>query len=158
MDITQFALKAGNNRLLVSAEDRTELGTGSYGKQSTNPGGIWYTAQSGIWQTVWLESVPEEYISELRIIPDTEEKRVLLEIPAGGGTDYAVFADGKRICTGSFSPEGKAEISLPDCILWTPENQQVIFTCEDDFKTGMNIFALCAVLYPSIAILTFELI
>ena len=41
--------------------------------------------------------------------------------------------------------------------LWTPENQQVIFTCEDDFKTGMNIFALCAVLYPSIAILTFEL-
>ncbi len=122
VDITQFALKAGNNRLLVSAEDRTELGTGSYGKQSTNPGGIWYTAQSGIWQTVWLESVPEEYISELRIIPDTEEKRVLLEIPAGGGTDYAVFADGKRICTGSFSPEGKAEISLPDCILWTPEN------------------------------------
>ena len=122
VDITPYIRQEGENRLLVSAEDRTELGTGSYGKQSSNPGGIWYTAQSGIWQTVWLESVPEEYIPELRIFPEPEAERVLLEIPGGGGTDYAVFARGKRVCTGSFSPEGKAEVVLPDCILWTPEN------------------------------------
>ena len=121
LDITPFIRQMGENHIQVSAEDRTELGTGSYGKQSSTPWGIWYTAQSGIWQTVWLESVPEEYIPELRITPCPEEERVLLEIPEGGGTDYAVFAKGKRICTGSFSQEGKAEISLPGCILWTPE-------------------------------------
>ena len=122
LDITQYIRKTGENRLQVSAEDRTELGTGIYGKQSTTPGGIWYTAQSGIWQTVWLESVPKEYIPELRITADPEEERVFLEIPDGGGTECAVFAAGKRIYTGSFSPEGKAEIPLPGCTLWTPEN------------------------------------
>ena len=122
LDITQYIRKTGENRLQVSAEDRTELGTGIYGKQSTSPGGIWYTAQSGIWQTVWLESVPKEYIPELRITADPEEERVFLEIPDGGGTECAVFAAGKRIYTGSFSPEEKAEIPLPGCTLWTPEN------------------------------------
>ena len=122
LDITQYIRKTGENRLQVSAEDRTELGTGIYGKQSTSPGGIWYTAQSGIWQTVWLESVPKEYIPELRITADPEEERVFLEIPDGGGTECAVFAAGKRIFTGSFSSEGKAEIPLPGCTLWMPEN------------------------------------
>ncbi len=121
LDITRFILPTGENRLRVSAEDRTELGAGTYGKQSTTPWGIWYTAQSGIWQTVWLESVPEEYIPELRITPYPEEERVVLEIPEGSGTEYAVFADGKRLCTGSFSSEGRAEIRIPDCIRWTPE-------------------------------------
>lgn len=121
LDITPYVLLNGTNQLRVSAEDRTELGTGMYGKQSSTPGGIWYTAQSGIWQTVWLESVPEDYIRELRITPDPEMERVMLEIPDGGGTEYAVFADGKRLCTGRFSPDGRAEVQIPGCILWTPE-------------------------------------
>ena len=122
LDITRYIHPEGENQIRVSAEDRTELGAGLYGKQSTNPGGIWYTAQSGIWQTVWLESVPREYIPELRITPDPEQEQVLLEIPEGSGTDYAVFADGKRVCTGSFGGDGKALIKLPGCIRWTPEN------------------------------------
>jgi beta-galactosidase/beta-glucuronidase len=121
LDITRFIVPDGENLLRVSAEDRTELGAGVYGKQSTNPGGIWYTAQSGIWQTVWLESVPEEYIPDLRITPDPENEQVLLEVPEGRETDYAVFAEGKRICTGSFGEDGKTVVKLPNCILWTPE-------------------------------------
>ncbi len=122
LDITRYIRPEGENQIRVSAEDRTELGAGLYGKQSTNPGGIWYTAQSGIWQTVWLESVPREYIPELRITPDPEQEQVLLEIPEGSGTDYAVFADGKRVCTGSFGEDGKALVKLPGCIRWTPDN------------------------------------
>lgn len=122
LDITEYTVPDGENLLRVSVEDRTELGAGIYGKQSTTPGGIWYTAQSGIWQTVWLESVPERYIPGITITPDPEHDQVLLEIPDGSGTDYAVFAAGKRICTGSFGEDGKTLIKLPDCIRWTPEN------------------------------------
>lgn len=46
---------------------------------------------------------------------------------------------------------------LPVHHLWTPENFQIIFTCEEDFKSGMNIFGLCAGMFPDIIILTFEL-
>ena len=122
LDITPYVLPEGENRLRVSVEDRTELGAGVYGKQSSSPGGIWYAAQSGIWQTVWMESVPKDYIPELKITPDPDGEQVLLQIPGGGGTAYAVFADGKRVCTGSFSEYGTAEIRLPGCIRWSPEN------------------------------------
>ncbi len=122
LDITPFIRPDGENLLRVSAEDRTELGAGTYGKQSSSPGGIWYAAQSGIWQTVWLESVPKDYITELKITPDPEGEQVLLQIPEGGGTQFAVFAEGKRVCTGRFSEYGTAEIRIPGCIRWTPEN------------------------------------
>ena len=121
LDITRFIRPEAENRLTVCTEDRTELGAGTYGKQSMTPGGIWYTAQSGIWQTVWLESVPVEYIRELELIPDPEQEQVLLRIPEGGGTEYAVFASGKRLCTGSFSSDGSAVVRLPGCVRWTPE-------------------------------------
>ena len=58
IDISQSII-CGNNVLRVECVDTTEDSCGARGKQSSNPGTIWYTAQSGIWQTVWLESMPE---------------------------------------------------------------------------------------------------
>lgn len=121
LDITPQTDPAGENRLTVSVRDQTEAGADSYGKQSTSPGGIWYTAQSGIWQTVWLESVPENCIDSIRITPDPARETVLLEIPGGAGTDYAVLAGGKLVVSGAFGPDGRAEVSLPGCVRWTPE-------------------------------------
>ena len=66
LDITG-ALVPGENRLTVAVTDDPEGGVHAFGKQRTDRGGIWYTAQSGIWQTVWLESVPEAYIEKLNI-------------------------------------------------------------------------------------------
>ncbi|MBR5208154.1 MAG: hypothetical protein IKV65_06605, partial [Erysipelotrichaceae bacterium] len=50
------------------------------GKQSSDPKGIWYTAQSGLWQSVWLESVPEHYITSLKMTPHFDEKELELII------------------------------------------------------------------------------
>jgi len=122
LDITGLIVPEGENRLTVSVRDQTEDGSCTYGKQSSRPRGIWYTAQSGIWQTVWLESVPEHYISDVRITPVVSESKVCLQLPdSEPGDEYAVLAEGKLVCRGSFDEKGYAEVVLPDCRLWTPE-------------------------------------
>ncbi|MDD3788412.1 MAG: beta-galactosidase, partial [Petrimonas sp.] len=64
-DITP-ALKGGANKLVVKVWDGTDQGFQPRGKQVNRPQGIWYTPVSGIWQTVWLEPVPEKYIENVR--------------------------------------------------------------------------------------------
>lgn len=64
------ALVPGRNTLVVCVSDPSETGTQLRGKQQLERGGIWYTAQSGIWQPVWLEAVPETYVQALRIDAD----------------------------------------------------------------------------------------
>ncbi|MBQ8994998.1 MAG: glycoside hydrolase family 2 [Oscillospiraceae bacterium] len=73
LDITDL-LKIGENHLMVKVQDFLDLEEDSRGKQSGKPGGIWYTPQSGIWQTVWMETVPEDHISSLRIEPDYDSE------------------------------------------------------------------------------------
>ena len=122
LDITSLASPTGRNTLTVAVRDETAEGAGTYGKQSVSPRGIWYTAQSGIWQTVWLESVPEEHFTGIRITPG-EGKTVTLQLPdPREGDAYAVFQDGHRVLNGRFDLRGRAEFTLPDGILWTPEN------------------------------------
>ncbi len=69
-DITD-ALRAGDNELVVRVEDETEAWQ-LRGKQTLNAHGIWYTQVSGIWQTVWLETVPASHITDLKIATDVE--------------------------------------------------------------------------------------
>ena len=121
LDVTALASPTAENTLTVAVRDETSEGAGTYGKQSLNPRGIWYTAQSGIWQTVWMESVPEAHFTGIRITPG-EGKTVTLELPDPmEGDAYAVFQSGHRVLSGRFDLRGKAEFTLPDGILWTPE-------------------------------------
>ncbi len=121
LDVTSFASPTGQNTLTVAVRDETAEGAGIYGKQSVTPKGIWYTAQSGIWQTVWLESVPEKHFTGIRITPG-EGKTVTLQLPDPEEGDlFAVFQEGRRVLTGSFDLRGRAEFTLPEGILWTPE-------------------------------------
>lgn len=76
-DISPFVQE--HNILNVVVRDLTEKNEYSRGKQKTKRGGIWYSAQSGIWQTVWLESTPDEYISNIRITPDLDNQTVTFE-------------------------------------------------------------------------------
>ncbi len=64
-DITDALIKDGNE-MIVSVWDPTDRGLQQRGKQVLNPKGIWYTAVSGIWQTVWLEVVPETSIEFIK--------------------------------------------------------------------------------------------
>ena len=122
LDVTPYTSPTGANTLVVAVRDETSEGVGTYGKQSAQPRGIWYTAQSGIWQTVWMESVPESHFTDIRITP-CEGKAVVLQLSdAAEGDEFAVFQSGKLVLSGEFDRKGRAEFALPDGILWTPEN------------------------------------
>jgi beta-galactosidase/beta-glucuronidase len=68
------------NILSVRVSDTTDSSYHSRGKQTLRRGGMYYTCQSGIWQTVWLEEVPSTYIRELRIRPEYDLKTVSIEV------------------------------------------------------------------------------
>lgn len=68
IDITK-ELKEGANTLIVKVTDESDTSYHTRGKQKLDRGGMFYTAQSGIWQTVWLEWVPSLYITSLKITP-----------------------------------------------------------------------------------------
>ncbi|NLC42326.1 MAG: glycoside hydrolase family 2, partial [Erysipelothrix sp.] len=55
-------LQDKNNELILSIIDESDQGEYPWGKQKLKRGGIWYTPQSGIWQPVWIESCPQDYI------------------------------------------------------------------------------------------------
>ncbi len=100
LDITDL-LQAGENELVVSVWDPTDAGLQQRGKQSLHPKGIWYTAVSGIWQTVWLEAVPEVSIQSINLTPDLEDQKLQVEViirglPAGMNTGIWAEASSAR--------------------------------------------------------------
>ena len=78
-DVTDYVCE-GANKLEVCVRDDTDQGTACRGKQTLKPGGMYYHGQSGIWQTVWLEFVPESYLKGLKITPLLEEEAVDLKL------------------------------------------------------------------------------
>lgn len=111
-EISEY-LTSGENILRVVASDPldTEL---PYGKQTNRRGGMWYTKVSGIWQTVWLESVPEGYIENIKITPDL--CGVDIEI-LGGASEKSLLFEGNEY---SFCGN-KYRIDIEKPICWTPE-------------------------------------
>lgn len=133
------------NILTVRVHDVTDTSWQSRGKQKLSPGGIWYTAQSGIWQTVWMESVPREYISGLRITPLFDESVV----------ELTVISDGKHPCHAqtanieiTFMSNEPVRLPVPGFIPWSPENPHLydlfVTMGEDSVKSyyGMRKFSV----------------
>ena len=85
-DITNYLAQAREHKIRVDITDTLDHKY-PYGKQKKNRGGMWYTPVSGIWQTVWLESLPEKYIRGIKITPDLEG--IALEIN-GDEDEYVV--------------------------------------------------------------------
>ncbi len=115
-EITDYLLK-GENTLIVSCCDYSEQNSYSRGKQRFNRGGIWYSPQSGIWQTVWLESTPDEYIKNVRITPDYDKSTVSFEFE---GCDYAeiyIYDDGDLI-----AQTKEKTVYIDNFKPWSPEN------------------------------------
>lgn len=112
-DITE-QMTAEDNTLVVAVTDDTSRSCHAYGKQSFTPGGIWYTPQSGIWQTVWLESVPENYVQHLTITPlyDQRQVRVTVKASAPVGAAVTVLQEGEVVAEGRTDPEGQVTLDL----------------------------------------------
>lgn len=112
-DITEL-LREGENQLTVEARDPLDLEL-PYGKQTDKRGGMWYTKISGIWQTVWLESVPESYIKRVKLTPDLCGVDVEIE---GGEEEKTLYFEGKEY---RFSGS-KYRLDVDEPKLWTPED------------------------------------
>ena len=82
-DVTE-TVRPGSNVLEVCVRDDTDKGTACRGKQTLQPGGMYYRAQSGIWQTVWLETVPEDHLVNLKITPSVEKEEVEFRLRFSG--------------------------------------------------------------------------
>ena len=136
-DITDYL--QDTNTLVVAVADNLADKILPYGKQCEKRGGMWYTPVSGIWQTVWLESVPSDYVRALRI--DT-------------GADYAVICaegvtDGTVTVTtphGEISVpmrDGVARVDLPSPRMWSPEDPYLYeFTLQTESDTVRSYFAI----------------
>lgn len=127
-DVTAALNKKGNNKLVVRVWDPTDRGHQPRGKQVNNPHGIWYTPVTGIWQTVWLEPVPQNHISSLRITPDIDKNILSVDASISNPSTHNLVEikvyDGKRIIAQGKSINGRAiEIAMPEDVkLWSPSS------------------------------------
>jgi len=121
LDITG-SLRAGKNELTVKVFDPTDQGVGPHGKQVLNPQDIYYTASSGIWQTVWLETVPAAYISDFNMTPDIDKG--ILDIVISAPQKYTVVVTAKQAGSEIATTKGKPSVNLylkiPNPKLWSP--------------------------------------
>jgi len=126
MDITDH-LQNGENILMVGVTDPTDSGLQERGKQVLNPKSIWYTAVSGIWQTVWLEPVPQIHIASLRLTPDLDLEQLGIRVQVNGNSDgctvitRSVDANGRMIsCREDAGQE--LRLQVPDPRPWSPDD------------------------------------
>lgn len=122
------ALKAGENELVVRVFDPTDKGTQPRGKQVTNPKGIWYTPVTGIWQTVWLEPVAKDYITRLKITPDVDNARLMVETFTSndGVVKIDVLDKGETVASASGKAGIPVEVSMPkDFKFWSPDSPYI---------------------------------
>lgn len=131
--------------VVLKVTDKSETSFHARGKQKLKRGGMFYTAQSGIWQDVWIEKVPSDYVTYVKITPDCENSavKVSVDIPdrcdqnsqisvivredtkadiksrdSGELTEYS----GDIISQGICKPNEEISLTIPDFIAWTPEN------------------------------------
>ena len=149
-DVTDY-LKDKKNVLEVAVTDPTDTGAQARGKQSSKRGGIWYTPQSGIWQTVWLEQVADNYIKSFTLTPDIDSECVDLAFQFSDKCEpvtVVITAKGKKVAQKSCQ-RGKMTIPVDDPILWSPEqpflyDMEVTLASGDTFTSyfGMRKFGI----------------
>jgi beta-galactosidase/beta-glucuronidase len=126
-DITPFLKKRGDQEIVVAVWDPTDTGTQPRGKQVRAPRGIWYTAVTGIWRSVWLEPVPEVHIRTLRITPDVSGDQVLVRAvctgdPGAHGIVVEALDEGDPVSRVKGDVGEDLRVPLEDPKLWSPES------------------------------------
>lgn len=132
-DITPY-VKPGDQKLVVKVWDGTDEGFQPHGKQVKNPEGIWYTAVSGIWQTVWIEPVNNKYISTVKAIPDIDVQKLIVDVSTqhtnSADIIEVIVKDGENtVVKGKVANNQNLELTIPDAKLWSPE-EPFLYTLE----------------------------
>ena len=125
-DVTD-ALQEERNILTIKVKDYSDTYYYSRGKQKLENGGMFYTAQSGIWQTVWMEPVSANHITRLKTTPDIDKKILTVEAHTATGNPSAVVSvvvseGGKVVATGKAMQGQPVQLAIENARLWSPEN------------------------------------
>ena len=125
-DITDYLNRSQQQEIVVRVWDPTDEGTQPRGKQVNRPRGIWYTPVTGIWQTVWLEFVPETHISALKVTPDWDNGAFFIQ--ADLNTDQEnmkwlvqAFDGEKLVGQGEAGTDQTITLKIPDPKSWSPD-------------------------------------
>ncbi|MGN7202783.1 glycoside hydrolase family 2 protein [Pedobacter sp. SAFR-022] len=126
-DITKLLTRSGNQEIKVRVWDPTDDGPQPRGKQINKPDGIWYTPVTGIWQTVWLEAVPETYIESTKHTPDIDAKTLTVSAAVaaakpGDQIRVQALAGGKVVAEQVVAADATAVLKLEDQHLWSPDD------------------------------------
>lgn len=126
-ELTDLVKIGIENELVVSVWDPTDMGRQERGKQVLQPGFVMYTAVSGIWQTVWLEAVPQQYISGFNLTPDIDEEylKMQIDVEMEGDSlyvDASAWDGSTMIGQVSGSPHKMLILPVPKPKLWSPDS------------------------------------
>ncbi|MBQ4377124.1 MAG: beta-galactosidase [Bacteroidales bacterium] len=126
-DITPYLNKKGSQKLVVRVWDPTDKGYQPIGKQTLNPRSIWYTAVTGIWQTVWIEPVGENHISHISSVADINNGTLSFTIDAACNrhhdlVEVALLDGSRQIGTAKGIAGSELRIAVPNAKLWSPES------------------------------------
>ncbi|MDE6622803.1 MAG: beta-galactosidase [Alistipes sp.] len=125
-DITS-ALKRGGNTLRVRVWDPTDRGCQPRGKQVERPEVIWYTPVTGIWQTVWLEAVPQQYVSNVVTTPDLDRRTFRVAVETSGAqpgdrVEVTLLDGGEKVAAAAALCGADAELYVASPKLWSPSS------------------------------------
>ena len=127
-DITKFINK-GINELVVSVEDPTDTFYQERGKQVLKPNGIWYTATSGIWQTVWIEIVPALHFDAVKIISNIDNSSIRIHpiviTDEPKEVKITLYDKSKKVLSTVIPINKFSEITIKNPKLWSPESPNI---------------------------------
>jgi beta-galactosidase/beta-glucuronidase len=129
-DISAYLHRDSANEIIVAVWDPTDEGFQERGKQKLEPEGIWYTAVSGIWQTVWIEPVPKISIKSIKMRTDIEKGELYLTSEVENHTDglfirATITKENIEISEGENEMGQELVIKIPNPKLWTPDDPQL---------------------------------
>ncbi|WP_010184907.1 glycoside hydrolase family 2 protein [Sphingomonas sp. PAMC 26605] len=127
LDVTDY-LKAGGNELTVQVADPTSADNQPRGKQLLKPNTIWYTAVTGIWQTVWLEPVPALHIEDVRMTPDIDQGELHVDVVLNHSASdsdavrITALSHGKVVASTLLRANRRATLPIAGAHLWSPDD------------------------------------
>lgn len=141
VNISSYLKGKGEQELVVSVWDPTDTDIQPRGKQVLDPKGIWYTAVSGIWQTVWLEAVAKEHIANIYPMPDVDRSRVYLNFQAENLTrshelHISIKNGNATVKDTTLFFQNNLILPIPGAKLWTPADPQLYYTTITVKKRG----------------------